>query len=38
MPFVLAAPIKVIHQIFGILVALLVRVSDAPEYILVQVG
>src|SRR6266550_208224 len=33
MPFVLAAPIKVIHQIFGILVALLVRVSDAPEYI-----
>ncbi|KAF8349862.1 mannosyltransferase [Amanita rubescens] len=36
MPFVLAAPIKVIHQIFGILVALLVRVSDAPEYILVQ--
>ena len=36
-PFVLAGPIKVIHQIFCILVALLVRISDAPEYILVQV-
>ena len=36
-PFVLAGPIKVIYQIFDILVALLVHVSDAPEYILVQV-
>lgn len=36
-PFVLAGPFKVIYQIFDILVALLVRVSNAPEYILVQV-
>ncbi|KAF8634001.1 hypothetical protein AX15_001175 [Amanita polypyramis BW_CC] len=36
LPFIFAGPFKVIHQIFSILVVLIVRMSDAPEYILVQ--
>ncbi|KAK2461736.1 hypothetical protein APHAL10511_006199 [Amanita phalloides] len=36
MPFVMTGPIKVMHQIICILFTLLVQVSEAPEYILVQ--
>jgi beta-1,4-mannosyltransferase len=36
-PFVIAAPIKIIHQIFSIFLVLLFRIEDPPEFILVQV-
>ncbi|KZP30410.1 glycosyltransferase family 33 protein [Athelia psychrophila] len=36
LPFILAAPIKIIHQICTILAALMVRVPHPPEFIMVQ--
>ncbi|KAF7986156.1 hypothetical protein HWV62_38534 [Athelia sp. TMB] len=36
LPFIICAPIKIIHQIATILAALLVRVAHPPEYIMVQ--
>jgi beta-1,4-mannosyltransferase len=38
LPFVLFAPLKVIHQIATILIALLSRIPHTPEFILVQVS
>jgi beta-1,4-mannosyltransferase len=37
LPFVLLAPIKIIHQVSVILHTLLFRIPDAPEFIVVQV-
>ena len=37
LPFVFAAPIKIIHQISTVLAALMVRITRPPEFILVQV-
>lgn len=37
LPFVLTAPRKVIHQVFSILNALLLRIPHPPEFIVVQV-
>ncbi len=37
LPFVLSAPSKVIHQVFSILNALLFRIPQPPEFIIVQV-
>ncbi|KIL70603.1 glycosyltransferase family 33 protein [Amanita muscaria Koide BX008] len=36
LPFVLSAPVKVLQQIFAILYVLIVRISEPPEFILVQ--
>ncbi|KAH8101583.1 mannosyltransferase [Cristinia sonorae] len=36
LPFVVTAPQKVIHQVFSILHALLVRIPHPPEFIIVQ--
>lgn len=38
LPFVLSAPKKVIQQVFSILNALLFRIPQPPEFIIVQVG
>ena len=38
LPFVLAAPFKVVQQIFSILYVLIVRIPEPPEFILVQVS
>lgn len=38
LPFVFSAPIKVIHQICTVLVALMIRVGRPPQFILVQVS
>ncbi|KAL0576384.1 mannosyltransferase [Marasmius crinis-equi] len=35
-PFILAAPFKILHQITAILAELLVNIPEAPEYIMVQ--
>ena len=37
LPFVFAAPIKIIHQISTVLAALMVRITHPPEFIIVQV-
>jgi beta-1,4-mannosyltransferase len=37
LPFTLLAPIKVMHQLMTVLVALFVRISNPPEFIMVQV-
>lgn len=37
LPFIAAAPIKIVHQVATILVALVVRVAHPPEFIMVQV-
>lgn len=37
LPFVLAAPIKIIHQIVSILLVLLVYIEKPPEFLVVQV-
>ncbi|GLB36587.1 putative glycosyl transferases group 1 [Lyophyllum shimeji] len=36
LPFIIFAPIKIVHQIASILFVLLVRISKPPEFILVQ--
>ena len=36
-PFVIAAPRKVLHQVFSIMHTLLVRIPNPPEFIVVQV-
>lgn len=37
LPFVIAAPIKIIHQIISILLVLLVYIEKPPEFLVVQV-
>ena len=37
LPFVLAAPIKIIHQVVSILLVLLVYIEKPPEFLVVQV-
>ena len=37
LPFVLAAPLKITHQVATVLAALMVRVYHPPEFIMVQV-
>ena len=37
LPFVFAAPIKIIHQISTVLTALMVRIKYPPEFVVVQV-
>jgi len=37
LPFIILAPIKVVHQVIGILMYLLVWIDIPPEFILVQV-
>ena len=37
LPFVFAAPIKIIHQISTVLAALMIRIKYPPEFVIVQV-
>ena len=37
-PFILAAPVKILHQVASILRTLLFTLSSPPEFIMVQVG
>jgi beta-1,4-mannosyltransferase len=38
LPFVLAAPVKILHQVATILYILMFTISSPPEFIMVQVG
>ncbi|KAF8640530.1 hypothetical protein AX17_000192 [Amanita inopinata Kibby_2008] len=36
LPFAVSAPVKILHQIFAIIAVLVLRLSNSPEFILVQ--